>query len=302
MTQLPQGGVDLGALVARIRAEFPALAFEHAALNDFGEDHAVVIVDDAWVFRFPRSLEAGAYAAREGRLLEHLARASPLATPRYELAAAGGEFAGYPMIAGEELTEARFAALARPVQDNILDEIGAFLAVLHATPPELLAAGGPPRPSETGEAFAERYAERRAEYVRLLPPDLLARADAFYRGLPAAVAGAPTCVVHNDFTEDHILLDRGGDRLAGVIDFTDAGLGDPAFDFTFLWAYGDDAPAQVLRRYGAVREAGGILQRSRWWFVRYRLDQVWWDARGYRAYGQARLLASLTAQLCALGF
>ncbi|HEX3918774.1 MAG TPA: aminoglycoside phosphotransferase family protein [Caulobacteraceae bacterium] len=301
MTPLPQGEVDLDVLVARIRGEFPALAFERAVLNDFGEDHAVVILDDAWVFRFPRGLEAAAYAARERRLLEHLARVSPLATPRHELISAAGDFAGYRMIAGEELSEARFAALPAPAQDTILAQIGAFLAVLHATPPQILATDGPSRPSDTGEAFAERYEERRAEFATLLPPELLVRADAFYAALPAAVAGAPIRVVHNDFTEDHILLAPEGDRLAGVIDFTDAGLGDPAFDFTFLWAYGDDAPAQVLRSYGPGHEADGILERSRWWFVRYRLDQVWWDARGHRAYGRARLLASLAHQFGALG-
>jgi aminoglycoside 2''-phosphotransferase len=301
MTSLAQGAVDLEALLARIRGAFPALVFERAVLNDFGEDHAVVILDDAWVFRFPRSPEAAAYAARERRLLEHLARVSPLATPRHALVSAAGDFAGYPMIAGEELTEARFAGLARPVQDHALAQIGAFLAVLHATPPRLLSGDGPPRPADTGEAFAARYAARRPDYAALLPTVLLARADAFYAALPAAVAGAPIRVVHNDFTEDHILLAPEGDRLAGVIDFTDAGLGDPAFDFTFLWAYGDDAPAQVLRHYGGGPEADGLLRRSRWWFVRYRLDQVWWDARGHRAYGQARLLASLAHQLSALG-
>jgi hypothetical protein len=51
---LKQGRVDLDALLARVRAAFPELTFTRATLNDFGEDHAVVILDDAWVFRFPR--------------------------------------------------------------------------------------------------------------------------------------------------------------------------------------------------------------------------------------------------------
>jgi hypothetical protein len=70
---LAQGRVDLEALVARIRAEFPDLVFERASLNDFGEDHAVVMLDDAWVFRFPRGAEVVACSERERRLLARAA-------------------------------------------------------------------------------------------------------------------------------------------------------------------------------------------------------------------------------------
>src|SRR5271168_935289 len=109
--EVRQGRVDLAGLVERIRTEFPLLRFADAKLNDFGEDHAVVLLDGRWAFRFPRSAAAAALGVMERRLLAQLNAVSPVATPHYEHVSQAGDFGGYRMIAGEELTEARFAAL-----------------------------------------------------------------------------------------------------------------------------------------------------------------------------------------------
>jgi aminoglycoside phosphotransferase (APT) family kinase protein len=296
---LAQGAVELAPLLARVRTEFPALRFERAALNDSGEDHAIVLLDDTWVVRFPRSAEAAAYSAQERRLLERLARVSNLAVPRYEHVAAAGDFGGYPMIAGAPLTPARFAALDRASQTRVLDEMGVFLRRLHDLPPTLCEAGPA---AWSGADYATRFSERRPTFRQILAPALLGRAEAFYAALPAAVATDVRRPVHNDFTDDHVLLAPDGDRLAGVIDFTDAGLGDPACDFTFLWAYAEWAPAHAIEAYGDPGLGPGLLTRSRWWFVRYGLDQLWWNAMGHRAYDPAAVIALLERDLAALGF
>jgi len=296
---LEQGRVDLAVLVARIRSEFPDLAFDRATLNDFGDDHAAVFLDEAWVFRFPRNAEVAAHTAAERRLLDALAPVSPIAVPDYERVSTRGDFGGYRLIAGQELSETLFASLADAVQMRVLDEIGWFLSALHSLPAELVVAG---ENASDGDAarYVGSYRQRRVRLAAVLAPDLLAAADRFYEALPDAVATTQTAVTHRDFTEDHILLAPSGDRLAGVIDFTDAALGDPAFDFTFLWAYGDDAPARVAGSYAANEPIAAILARSRWWFARYRLDQIWWALNGDRDYDIARILRDLPALFEAL--
>jgi aminoglycoside phosphotransferase (APT) family kinase protein len=295
---LEQGRVDLGALIARIRSEFPDLVFDKATLNDFGDDHAVVFLDQTWVFRFPRNAEVAAHTGTERRLLDALRPISPVAVPAYEHVSASGDFGGYRMIAGQELGETLFASLPAAVQARVLDQIGGFLSALHGLPPGLVAAAG-----NAGQGDAARhvtaYRQRRARLTAVLTPDVLAAADRFYEALPGATATAQTAPTHRDFTEDHILLAPGGDRLAGVIDFTDAALSDPARDFTFLWAYGDDAPARVAYAYGDEPTAP-ILARSRWWFARYRLDQIWWSLNGDRDYDVARIVRDLPALFDAL--
>ena len=59
----------------------------------------------------------------------------------------------------------------------------------------------------------------------------------------------PERLIHSDVTDDHLLLAPAGDRLAGVIDFGDVELGDAAYDFAYLWSYGDWTPAHVFARY-----------------------------------------------------
>jgi len=295
-----QGRVDLGALVARIRAEFPDLAFARATLNDLGEDHVVVVLDDAWVFRFPRSAEARRRAPMERRLLERLNAVSPLATPRYDYVSAAADFGGYRLIAGRELTGDLFASLPRPAQERLLDEIGAFLTIMHSLAPELVA-GADEAPVADAAASVRNFTARRPRLAEVLAPPLLAAADRFYEALPGAVNNAPLAVIHGDLTEDHVLLARSGNCLAGVIDFTDAGLGDPAYDFAFLWGYGEKAPADAARRYGAGAHTDDLLARARWWFTRYRIDQIWWSVSGARAYDIPRITRELPALFAKLG-
>src|ERR1700712_1373658 len=45
---------DLDALVSRVRAAFPDLAFAKAEIEDRGGDHRVLLLDREYVFRFPR--------------------------------------------------------------------------------------------------------------------------------------------------------------------------------------------------------------------------------------------------------
>jgi aminoglycoside phosphotransferase (APT) family kinase protein len=177
--------------------------------------------------------------------------------------------------------------------------MGVFLRRLHDLPRALCEVGPPAR---SGADYATGFGERRPTLLQILAPALLGRAEAFYAALPAAVATDVRTPVHNDFTDDHILLAPGGDRLAGVIDFTDAGLGDPACDFTFLWIYADWAPARAIEAYADAALAPGVLERSRWWFVRYGLDQLWWNAMGHRTYDPAAVIALLERDLAALGF
>jgi len=295
VNELVRGKVDLAALTARIRAAFPDLAFDNATLNELGEDHAVVMIDDAWVFRFPRGPEAASFAAGERRVLDALAPVSNLRVPRYERIAPDASFAGYRKIEGNELTEARFATMPRRVQERVIDELGAFLAALHALPLSLTA--GARHVQWNGAVQAGRYAQRREAFLRFLPAPLLARVDAFYAALALQPGPSQLRMVHNDFTEDHILLAPGGDRLAGIIDFTDAG---PAFDFTFLWAYGAWAVDRALAAYGARAEHQALRERSRWQFARYRIEQLWWNAKGFRACDTPKLLGELPSLLDAL--
>jgi aminoglycoside 2''-phosphotransferase len=281
-------------LAARIRAEFPALAFDQAALSDEGDDHRIVILDDAWVFRFPRRREGEdrpALFRAELSLLARLAEISPIPVPRYEFISAGGGFGGYRKIAGEPMRPALFAALAPQARTSILDEVAGFLRLLHATPPTAIArAGGEIAREWTGAAFHDRWiAERRAAVAGLVDAPLLERMDRFYDLLANAGRPPREVLTHGDLSDDHMLVSPGRDGLAGIIDFSDACLGDPAYDLTFFLSYGEAAARRLADRYDPMGEDPTLLTRARLSHARFRIEQL----------RQARAFPHETAQLLA---
>lgn len=56
----------------------------------------------------------------------------------------------------------------------------------------------------------------------------------------------PSVLVHNDLSDDHILLHK---TKVSIIDFSDRLIGDPARDFARLWMYGDSFVTQVYELY-----------------------------------------------------
>jgi aminoglycoside phosphotransferase (APT) family kinase protein len=265
-------------LAARVRGAFPALDFSHAELNERGEDHQVVVLDGRHLFRFPRHPGHPTGLALELAVLRALRRRCAIPTPDYRHVASGGDFAGYEMIAGVELTPRRFAALARDARERVLDQIAEFLSAMHAlTLDEVIAElGAPPEAWPREETPAGLVADGR---IRRLPPiaraypELAVLVEAFYARFETMAPG-PDRLLHGDVTNDHLLLAPSGDCLAGVIDFGDVEIGDVAYDFAYLWSYGEQAPAHVFARYGLKDQDPGVPERSRWHFARYRIARL----------------------------
>lgn len=278
---LSQGSVDLGRLTGRIRAAFPDIAFTRAALIDDGEDHAVVVLDGAWVFRFPRTGERQRLFNAELSLLEHIGTACEVQVPRYAYVAPRSAFGGYAMIKGAALAPPVFAALSRAAQERILAQIAGLLRVVHSTSPKVVeTADGQIARQWSGADYALRYGEvTRASIEASVSPGMLGAIDRFYQDCGRRPRWPGEVVVHGDLTDDHLILALDGQRLAGVIDFADAAVGDPAYDLAFFWAYGDWAAQFLAAAYEAADD--GLLERSRWAFARYSIDQICWAVLGH---------------------
>lgn len=272
---------EFAALVERIRASFPALVFDRAVLNDDGDDHAVVVLDEAWVFRFPRADRSRTLLFPvELKLLAALDGASPIPIPRYVFVPPARDFGGYALIVGEPLRQDLFAALAPNIQDRVLDDLADLLRVVHALPEAVLAQGDGVIAREwTGEQFRRRWIEeRRAPVGEVVGPSLLKEIDRFYDAYAVAPPPPREVVTQGDLTDTHMLLSPDHDRLAGVIDFGDACLGDPSYDFAFFFAWGDPAAEHVAQRYDLSGEDPTLLARALGHFIRFRVEQLRRDA------------------------
>ncbi|MEO9213286.1 MAG: aminoglycoside phosphotransferase family protein [Caulobacteraceae bacterium] len=293
----------LDDLLVRIRGEFPDLRFAGAALNLDGDDHAVVILDERWVFRFPRGRERLGLFRAELAVLPRVAEVSPLAVPRYAYVSRDRDFGGYALIAGREMRPAVFAALSGEARATVLGQIAGFLRALHGLDPALLDQPG----VETARSWsAGDYARRwravyRGKIATIVAPDLLIRIDRFYDAFEGRPVGPRACIVHDDLTDDHMLLAPAGDRLAGIIDFGDVAIGDPAHDLAFFWSWGEAAAGELAALYDPGGADPAVLDRSRWWFARYVVGSLRWGDDGAVEGRSRALLARLPEVFSSLG-
>jgi aminoglycoside phosphotransferase (APT) family kinase protein len=212
---------------------------------DEGYDFEVAIVDDEWVFRFPRRAGVEEALELEIELLPALAPALPVAVPAFEHVVREPLFVAYRMLRGTPLVN----------EDG--DGMRAFLDALHAFDPTGLRIEPPD--------WVEAYRDQCVEFDRLVLPQLESSLHAQAHGLFDEVdtlVGFSPALLHADLGPGHLLV--RDDRLAGVIDWGDARLGDPALDYAWAlngpFAYWDVDPdlrrrAEFYHRLGPWYEA-----------------------------------------------
>jgi aminoglycoside phosphotransferase (APT) family kinase protein len=257
----PERVVDEGLARALLRDQFPDLALESVEPLGVGWDVTVYLVDGTWAVRFPRREVAVPTLLREIALLPSLAPRLPLPVPVPQLVGRPTDdfpwtFWGAPFLRGNELAE---AGLSDDDREPLAREVGSFLRVLHD--PALareLGAGlqvDPMRravPSTRGpmtREFLDLLAERGTWTVES-PVDravdsVIAAADPL--GPPT---GEPV-LVQGDLHLRHLLVGPDG-SAAGIIDWGDACLADPALDLSIAYAAFDGSSrASLFEAYGA---------------------------------------------------
>jgi aminoglycoside phosphotransferase (APT) family kinase protein len=182
---------------------------------DVGYDFEVAIVDDDWVFRFPR--RAGVEEALEVEvvLLPALAPALPVAVPSFEHISRDPFFVGYRLIRGE------------PLVDEDAAGVRAFLEALHAFDP----AGLPVEHPDWVQAYRNQCAEFERLVFPLFDKDRHAEAKGLFAETETLEDFKPV-LLHADLGPEHLLVRDS--RLVGVIDWGDARVGDPALDYAWL--------------------------------------------------------------------
>jgi aminoglycoside 2''-phosphotransferase len=271
----------LPELLAAVRAAFPDLTWSRVRTIEGGWDHQVVVLDERLLLRFPNEQYYRDVLPLEIEVLRQLDGTVAAAVPRYTHVAPDGSFAGYPLLAGEPLTRARFDALPDADRRTIAAQLAELLTAMHT---RVRIDGSVPRWNlpEENEA-AERVARERLP--ALLTPAELAGALAILDDARSLVAEAPAEVLlHGDVYADHLLWD--GSRLA-LIDWSDLAHGDPAVDLADLGVYGRPFLDAVLERYGGPADPG-LPERAeryaRWLAVFLMTDSF----RAGMPFGEAR--------------
>jgi len=249
--RLPDRDLDAATVTLLVAEQFPGLAGGAVRWLGARWDNELFAVGSEWILRFPKRSERVAWLLREVEIMTVVGEAMGALVPRFDfIGEPSGRFpypfVGYRRIPGVGADQAHFAYTG-----GLAEEIGRVLSCLHGVDPARIP--GTPKSPE-GEAWRsarERLISVAGSVRPLLGNDLLEKAEPYLAGaIPEPAREGPRRFIHNDICPDHLLVDPDTGHLTGLIDFTDAMVGDPVGDFVGLIGVGDRAFIdQVLASY-----------------------------------------------------
>jgi aminoglycoside phosphotransferase (APT) family kinase protein len=245
-----------------VRSAYPEVLADSLEPLGSGWEFDAFLTSDGWVFRFPRRADADHLFEREDPALR-LARSvlpSSVAVPSVHVL--DHKVSGFPyrvavhhFIAG--VPADRIPAGLRPA---LAASLGEALSAIHSVTEDVAREAGLEELDRAEPGRIEWFASGSAG-VRSL--------NAQHGGLDQAVQWldrvddplrrleAPVRMIHQDLSPEHLLADPETGRLIGILDWTDAILGDPARDFMPLVTFGGwSLVDEVLANYAHGVDAG----------------------------------------------
>lgn len=252
-----------GQMIRIAGASMPNLVINEVQFIDSGWDNDLLVINGQIAFRFPKKEELLDQFNDELIILQQLALKKPvLQIPRYRSVYENGILRGvsYPLLKGESLSQ----CLKDFQESNENAELIAdFLIKLHSIQLSALQETHL-HTLHTIDYWQKLYASLKGEVFPLIDRELQQQ---IARIFTAFLAKFPTesikkVLIHGDLTASNLLYDKDLHRLTGVIDFTDAQIGDPAFDFAGLyWQFGPAFTKQVLTNYATQESKEALFSR-----------------------------------------
>ncbi|MDM5220316.1 phosphotransferase [Peribacillus sp. NJ11] len=249
-----------------VMLQFPEIELKEIKQLGEGFDNTVIQINGQFVFRFPRRPIAVTLIQVENQLLPSIAGTFPLDIPEPIFFGKPSTlypypFTGYKMVKGH-----------LPVEGSVENKVESakrfarFLKVLHSFPVEKARRLGVQPDGMMRLDVSFRKKSLMENVSSLLRLGYLEQANAvkeFVEGLEELDVQHPISLVHGDIHIRNVLLDDEG-VLAGIIDWGDVHIGNPAIDFSFLYSY---FPKEVRRDffeiYGEIEKETENLARFR---------------------------------------
>jgi aminoglycoside phosphotransferase (APT) family kinase protein len=265
-------------VIRLIHEFFPSLASMPYVEISGGWDSAVYEFGSEWIIRVPRRAEVVDWIRAETRLLPELAPHLTTMVPHFELVCDRDRFfaVGYRKIPGVALNP---SSIQGSDAVRIPTQLGVFLSQLHSFSSELASVLLGERCSANRwksyhDDIIQEFHER---VVPLLSVGERARGETFLKEWrdPRMTSFLPV-LTHSDLGPSNLLIHNK--HFSGVIDWSEARVGDPAIDFGWL-LYGtpEEFRGPLVAAYAGDLEeiahrAHFFYRLMPWHEVRYGLD------------------------------
>jgi aminoglycoside phosphotransferase (APT) family kinase protein len=237
--------VDDGTVRALLEDQFPRWADKRLdRVADSGTDNAIYRLGEDLGIRLPRIQWAEVQIEKECRWLPKLAVGLPTAVPVPLAQGRPGQGYPFPWLIYPWL---KGTSLDRAVVDDwsaIAEGVAEFVLALQQLPPD----GGPP-PTRRGTPMAPFDQAVQWGIGQLDGVIDVNRARQIWQsGLDAGNWTEEPVWVHADLLPGNILMNQG--RLSGIIDWSGAGVGDPACEAMLAWSLPSGARRTYRRTLG----------------------------------------------------
>jgi aminoglycoside phosphotransferase (APT) family kinase protein len=235
-----------------VAARFPQLDVRAFEPIGTGWTYDTYEVNGEWIVQVPRSPYGEQRLRAQRDLLPELARELPTAIPVPEWVSDDPPAIVYRKLEGVPCLEA---------PDGIWPErLGRFLYDLHMTPPELVGLR-----TRSPEDIRSEMRDAMTTWRRRVYPLLEATERSACDSVLDPFLDDDTmwrfgsCLTHGDLGPDHVLVSKAGD-LSGVLDWEEASVGDPVWDFAWWLHSTPDVGTRMLGAYGGAPDAAFFVR------------------------------------------
>ncbi|MDA1760810.1 aminoglycoside phosphotransferase family protein [Bacillus cereus] len=243
-----------------IKEALPTLSIHSYKQNEEGWDNIAVIINDELLFRFPRKQEYAKRIPLEKELCTILSHSlQEIEVPQYHLIYKNDSdevprCSYYTLIHGEPLKTETVAKLENTELKAIITQLATFLAALHSIPLKPIKALG--FSTEKTLIYWKELQKTLNQYLATNLTSLQkSTLNRLFENFFACIDTSTfqNTIIHADFTHHHILFNKQNKSISGVIDFGDAQIGDPAFDFAGLYYdFGHEFTTSVYEQYSTL--------------------------------------------------
>ena len=256
---------------------YPDFTINTIDISGEGNDCIAYEINRDFIFKFPKHSRGSTNLFNEVNILKRIHNKLPLPIPELVFTGMPSEtyqmsFAGFTKIKGVPLTPLLLNNLPKQSQNQAAKDLARFLSELHS----INISGFK---SNLVLDFREKINEDNKKIKKLLSRELkgpqMKKVDDFYRDIleNEIYFKYYPCLIHNDFSSDHILFDTEKNTICGIIDFGDAAISDPDNDFISLMEddeeYGMEFVSKILNHY-KHKDIPTVLEK-------YRMKEKYWS-------------------------
>lgn len=259
-----------------IKEKNPSIRIEKYNFNCEGQNNDVVIINDDFVFKFPKYPEGIEKLKREIDVLYLLNRYIALNIPKVEYynfdeTQVGQVYCGYKMIKGVSFRKDIFNNVQEKEDSAI--QLATFLKQLHSIPVDAITSCGVKIIDNHSEweSLFNRIQEKLFPFMKKESQKLIN--DNFNKFFNQNIRVNNT-LIHGDFGPSNIIFDLDKQKISGIIDFNDVSIGDPASDIASLigpFGYGESFVKSFESIYPNIEQ---LLQRAKFYASTFALQEA----------------------------